>query len=355
MSHFCLLKDPHDYVATSIDLIADEAARQHWLDHFVRQFEQTLAHASSRQGRTGAKGIAAARTEFSELIQSLRDDPSAAPSGELSLIELDDLREEVLRRHALGDPYAQVKDRMNAEAAELYPQVVHTVHAMDRPERWLSLVQGVFAGNLFDVGASATMDQPHESKGFLSAVAGVRPRPWFIDDFDALAEKLLSGPPAPWVKAVVFVDNAGSDLILGVMPLARELALAGVMVVLAANERPSLNDVTADETVEVLQHLAARDDDLAALIQAKMFEVVSTGSGVPLLDLSDVSDELNAATGDADLVLLEGMARGIESNYDARFTVDAVRLAVLKDEMVAEQVGGSVFDCVCQYAPVEAE
>ena len=46
----------------------------------------------------------------------------------------------------------------------------------------------------------------------------------------------------------MFVDNAGRDLILGVMPLVREMALAGTMIVLAANELPSINDITVDET-----------------------------------------------------------------------------------------------------------
>ncbi len=99
--------------------------------------------------------------------------------------------------------------------------------------------------------------------------------------------------------------------------------------------------------------LAAQDADLAALIEGGMFEVVSTGSEIPLLDLSEVSDELNEAAGDADLVILEGMGRAVESNYDAPFTVDCLRLAVLKDAGVAARVGGDVFDCICKYVPAD--
>lgn len=354
MSHFCLLKDPDSYVPAKLDLIGDPAARKHWLDVFARQFERMLARASEHHGRTASKRIAAAREEFLGLLERVRDTPSAAPGERLDAIEVDRVRENTLRKHGLTDPYGHVKDRQNAEAIELYAQVVHALHALDRPDRWLCLIQGIFAGNLFDVGASATMEQVRESRDFLAAVADVRPRPWFIDDYDALAEGLLAGPPAKWAKAVIFLDNAGSDLVLGVVPLARELALAGTMIVLAANELPSLNDVTADETVQILQRLAARDDDLAALIQGGMFEVVSTGSDIPLLDLSDVSDELNESAADAELVLLEGMGRGVESNYDARFRVDALRLAVLKDAEVAQRVGGEVFDCICKYTPGEA-
>jgi len=102
-----------------------------------------------------------------------------------------------------------------------------------------------------------------------------------------------------------------------------------------------------------MQDLAGIDVDLPALLDAQMFEVVSTGNGIPLIDLSEVSDELNAATEDADLVILEGMGRAVESNFDAAFTVDTVHLALLKDPQVAARVGGELFDCVCRYKPID--
>ena len=354
MSHFCLLKDPDGYVPQMVDLAGDERARGHWLDLFARQFEQMLSHAAARHGRSASRRVAAAREEFLGLLDRLRDDPSAGPGEGLDVIEVDRFRENALRKHGLADPYARVKDRQNAQALDLYGEVVHALYALGRPERWLALIQGVFAGNLFDLGASATMDEVHEAEDFLAAIEDVPPRPWFVDDYDVLAEHLLQGPPPRWSKAVIFLDNAGCDLVLGAAPLARELALTGTMVVLSANELPSLNDVTADETVQIVQRLTGRDDDLAALIQAGMFEVVSTGGEIPLLDLSAVSDELNESAADADLVILEGMGRAVESNYDAEFTVDCLRLAVLKDADIAQRVGGDVYDCLCKYTPVDA-
>lgn len=38
-------------------------------------------------------------------------------------------------------------------------------------------------------------------------------RPWAIDDLDKILERLSS--PRPYKKAVLFVDNAGSDIVLG--------------------------------------------------------------------------------------------------------------------------------------------
>jgi len=84
-----------------------------------------------------------------------------------------------------------------------------------------------------------------------------------------------------------------------------------------------------------------------------MFDVVSSGNDIPLIDLSEVSDELNEAASDADLVILEGMGRSVETNFDADFTVDAIWLALLKDEKVASHFGAGLFDCVCKYVPVD--
>ena len=48
------------------------------------------------------------------------------------------------------------------------------------------------------------------------------------------------------------------------------------------------------------------------------------------------------------------MGRGVESNFDASFTVDALRLALLKDEHVAAGIGAALFDCICKYVPKDA-
>jgi len=355
MSHFCLLSDPETYAAIDWDLLTDDEGRTHWLDHFETHFTQTLAHARTWYGRAAAQRIEAAARQFSLAIARLRTDPAGLPGGKLNIIELDRLRGQTLRQLRLGDPFQHIKARENASAMEMYADLVHQLHAMSAEEKWLHLIECVFAGNVFDLGALETMHLADDPVGFLEQTERIPPRPWLVDDFDRLAEALVPAPPMPWGKAVVFVDNAGSDFILGLMPLVREMALGGTQIVLAANERPALNDMTVDETVEVVENLAASDPDLAVLIEGGMLEVVSTGNDIPLIDLSDVADELNEAAADADLVVLEGMGRAVESNFDARFSVDVLRLAILKDEAVAKRVGGKLYDCVCKYTPVPRE
>jgi len=354
MSHFCLLRDPQTYVAHDWDLLADETARQHWLDLFAKHFEDLLRHASAQYGRAANRQIANASKQFAELIQQLRQAPGSLPGGKLNIIEMVRQREKVLRAHRLNDPFGHIKDRENVKAMALYPQVVRALHAMEGEAKWLHLIESVYAGNIFDMGSPATMSLADESPDFLEAIENTKPRPWLVDHYDNLAEVLVPAPPTKWSKVVFFVDNAGSDFILGVMPLARELALCGSKIVLAANEVPSLNDITVDECITIVQRLAAVDPDLEALIGGEMFEVVSSGNDIPLIDLSEVSDELNEAAADAELVIMEGMGRAIESNYDAAFKVDALHLALLKDPLVAARIDEEVYDCVCKYTPVEA-
>jgi len=353
MSKFCLLSDPENYVADQVDLVADKKGRAYWLDHFEKHFEDTLGHALTHYGRAARKKIESARVHFSSLLASLRETPNSLGDGTLNIISLCRLRDTTLREHGLIDPFMHIKQRENASSIELYSDLVRQLHELEGRNRWLALVRGVFAGNIFDLGSPATMHLAAQPTDFAATLESIKPRPWFIDDFDRLAESLPDSPPTDWAKAVVFVDNAGSDLVLGMMPFVRELALCGTKIVLAANELPCLNDVTADETVEVVEQLAANDDDLAALIRAEMFEVVSSGSEECLIDLLDVTEELNEAAADADLLVLEGMGRSVETNFDTSFTVDTLKIAILKDNHVASRIGGETFDCICRYVPAD--
>lgn len=352
MSHFCLLRDVDSYLADPHSLLEDAEARTYWLDLFETHFQATLDHAAEAYGKSAGKHIEGARRDFAEQMSQLRSRPDAL-DGKLSVMALCRMREDFLHTHRLFDPFSHIKRRENEASVAIYRDVTRELHSLEPADRWLHLVEAVFAGNIFDLGSPATMNTAVESPDFLAAVEDAKPRPWLVDDFDRLLEDLLISVPAKWAKAVIFVDNAGCDFVLGLMPLARELALEGVQVVLAANEHPSLNDITADETVDMVQRLATIDQDLPALIDAGMFEVVSTGNDLPLIDLSDVSDELNAAAADADLVILEGMGRAVESNFDAQFKVDALHLALLKDPNVAARLGGDVYDCICKYRPVD--
>lgn len=53
-------------------------------------------------------------------------------------------------------------------------------------------------------------------------------RPWLQDDLEDWIERLKTG--LPHKCAAIFVDNSGVDIVLGILPFARDLLLRGTKV-----------------------------------------------------------------------------------------------------------------------------
>ena len=351
---FVLLADPATYVACSWDLSQDAEGRDHWVGFFKRHLETilTLATAAVR-ARGGDVADAAARGDacraaFHATFDGFAADPFGAGKrgcDRVTILTLDTWRDALLRRHGFVDAFVDLKDRENRAALPLLADVCRQMDAQPTAADQLrAAVEGVFAGNIFDMGAEATATAfLAGGPDFFATRKSLAPRPWLVDDYDPLAARLLAGPRHR--HAVYFVDNAGSDFLLGATPLIRWLAMRGTRVTVAANERPTLNDMTVHDVTAWWPRVLAAEPSLAGL----PIDLVSTGTGEPLIDLSAVSPALNAAAADADLVILEGMGRGVESNLDAAFTCDAVNLAMIKDVVIARRQGGKLYDVVCRY------
>ena len=350
MSPFTLLADPSTYVGCDWDFSVDEDGRVYWCDLFKSHLRLIL--------KLGIE-MAAARNEDvvdveARAAQCAADfdaqiDGFAAAPGQfhrVTILTLDGWRDQTLARHGFADPFLDLKNRENERMLPLLPVICSQLDEMsDERERFRAAIEGVFAGNIFDMGATATAKAfLQESPDFFTIRSRLTPRPWLIDDYDALERRIFDGPAHR--KLVFFIDNAGSDFIAGALPLMRFFAQRGTEIVLAANERPSLNDVTIADVRAWWPRIVEAEPSFASL----PIEPVSTGTGEPLIDLSAVSYELNAASADADLVILEGMGRAVESNYDAPFKVDCLKIAMLKDPSVAKRIEGKVFDLVCRFS-----
>lgn len=68
-----------------------------------------------------------------------------------------------------------------------------------------------------------------------------------------------------------------------------------------------------------------------------------------LADCSQLSEEAVEATVECDLIVLEGMGRAIETNLNAFFTVDSLKLGMIKHPEVAAHFSKRMYDCVCKY------
>jgi hydroxymethylpyrimidine/phosphomethylpyrimidine kinase len=53
---------------------------------------------------------------------------------------------------------------------------------------------------------------------------------------------------------------------------------------------------------------------------------------------------------DADLVVLEGMGRGIETNLYAQMKCDSIKIGMVKHPEVAQFLGGRLYDCVFKFS-----
>ena len=283
--------------------------------------------------------------------RALYDDIEAHPEryGHVDVLLMDEVRGALLARYGFDDPFAGIKRREDEAALALLPEVLAELDAATPEERCAQLVLGLMAGNIFDLGAQATIARYRNGDaGFAQARRATPARPWLLDD---VAAWWARWPTRPYGHVLFFADNAGSDVLLGCLPLVRWMLQAGARVTLAANSGPALNDITAAELTPLLERCAGLDGVLGEAHAAGRLCVVATGNAAPLIDLTRLTPECVSATQDADLVWLHGMGRAIESNLYARFGCDAAWTAVLKDDEVATQMGGRLFDCVFRFRP----
>ncbi len=348
-----LLADPVGYVPCSTEnMHIDHEYRAYWLAHFERHFETVMRLALDQYGPAAAPRIAACKSDFVALLHAIRANHEAWPR--LDLLVLDQLRQDKLIAHGLPDPFEKTKTRENEACLPLYPQIIAELDSHADPREALLLaIEGIFAGNIFDLGAGATTKLfAEKSPDFLSVRTSVeRNRPWLVDHFDAMAKRILAGTPdrPTHRQALFFLDNAGSDFVLGVIPFCRWLAQRGTRVVLAANRLPALNDMTVNEVQQWLPRLQAVDPLLDQLVRTNRIAAIDSGGTAPLIDLREISAIVNQEAARTDLLILEGMGRGLESNYEALFTCDAIKLAMIKEDIVARRHNGKIFDTVCRF------
>ncbi|XP_068490973.1 damage-control phosphatase At2g17340-like isoform X1 [Phaseolus vulgaris] len=286
---------------------------------------------------------------YARILEDFKKDP--AGQGEpLDIFVLCRLREQVLKELGFADIFKKIKDVENTNAMSLFENVVRLNDAIEDEEKRLeNLVRGIFAGNIFDLGATQLAEVfSKDGVSFLSTCQNLVPRPWVIDDLETFKMKWSK---KSWKKVIIFVDNSGADIILGILPFARELLRRGSQVILAANDLPSLNDVTYSELTEIISRLKDEEGCLMGVSTSNLL-IANSGNDLPIIDLTRVSQELACLTNDVDLVILEGMGRGIETNLYAQFKCDSLKIAMVKHPEVAEFLGSRLYDCVIKYDAV---
>ncbi|XP_043813391.1 pantothenate kinase 2 isoform X4 [Manihot esculenta] len=257
---FPLLADPKMYEPNTIDL-SDHVELEYWFTVLSEHLPDLVDKAVASEGGTDdarRRGDAFARA-FSAHLARLMEEPAAY--GKLGLANLLELREECLREFHFVDAYRSIKQRENEASLAVLPDLLMELDSMTEETRLLTLIEGVLAANIFDWGSRACVDLYH--KGTIIEIYRMSrnkmQRPWRVDDFDVFKERMQSSgdkKPRPHKRALLFVDNSGADIVLGMLPLARELLRRGTEVVLVANSLPALNDATAMELPDIVAEAA---------------------------------------------------------------------------------------------------
>lgn len=348
---FCpLLQDPLTYNPDTVDLTRDNDAREYWLQclqdslpKFTERAIKSQDNSSSVQDRANKF-----KDQFLTRLKQFKHNPFAY--GNLTVRGLLDLREHCLAEFDFYDPYRRQKQYENDQAFDLLPDLLQKLSQLDWEERQKRLAIGVLAGNVFDWGAKeVALIMEDKGLDFQTALSMIGPRPWLVDSLDAWIERLRNGSRHKCVA--IFIDNSGVDVILGILPFVEELLRRGSEVLLCANNKPVLNDVTYGELLIILQRAAKVSDLIAKALESNQLICLDSGQGSPCLDLT----KLNKTVVDVmlekqvDLLVLEGMGRAVHTNLYTCFNCECLKIAVLKNRWLAERLGGEMYAVIFKF------
>ncbi|GIY28098.1 4'-phosphopantetheine phosphatase, partial [Caerostris extrusa] len=268
-------------------------------------------------------------------LQHLRAHPFAY--GSLTVRSLLDMREHSKKRLE------------NEIALKLLRARLDDLNAMEWKEKQIALIKGLLAGNMFDWGAKEVAKIMENSDfGFSEAKIKIQERPWLIDNLNEWLERLKGSAHK---CAAIFVDNSGMDIVLGVLPFALELLKRKTKVLLCANSKPALNDVTNQELKVLMRKASAFVSEIQEALSTGQLKILDSGQGSPCLDLSRLNPEVaqSMESHGTDLIVLEGMGRAVHTNLNAEFKCESIKAAVLKNQWLSNRLGGEMFSVIFKY------
>ncbi|TPX45271.1 pantothenate kinase [Synchytrium endobioticum] len=344
---FPLLSEVALYNPDTTDL-NDPKLQKYWIHLLDKNLSDLTEMALEWQGHQEDSKQRAATFEsmYRAHLQRLSKEPTIY--GVMTVRSLLDLREQCLHEMGFRDIFEGIKKQENAAALEGLPNVLRKLDQLLEGHRIETLIQNVLAGNMYDWGSTSVQEMLRRGElDFETAKLKVQHPPKF-NQLEEFKTRLLRAPPHH--KSIVFVDNSGADFILGIIPFARYLLSKGTRVVLACNTFPSVNDMTAEEGVDLIEKISMSDSIIKENWANGMLQVIGSGSGSPCLDLTRINEQLAREAVDCDLVVLEGMGRAIHTNFFAKFRVESLKIAVFKNVQIAEALGASMYDAIVLYS-----
>ncbi|XP_071085825.1 4'-phosphopantetheine phosphatase-like isoform X2 [Haliotis cracherodii] len=320
-----LLLDVNSYYPDTVDLTKDAEAREYWLQCFSQGADKSKLQAIKSQPSSpdAVERADKFKSRYLDRLSVLKANPCCF--GSLNVRTLLDTSSQFLSELDFTDPFSQQKQFENEQALKSLDGHLNHLDTLSWDDRQMALAKGLLAGNVFDWGAMEVR-KIMETQEF-----------GFADAQDKLQ--------------AIFCDNSGADIILGVIPLTRELLSRGTSVILCANSRPTLNDVTFSELQLITKHVAAISGEINQALTEGRLLVMESGQGSPCLDLRLIDQCLvdTIKTMDTDLIIIEGMGRAIHTNFEAAFSCECLKVAVIKNRWLANRFGGDMFNVMFKY------
>lgn len=340
---FSALLNREDYMPGLWDLLAEEEARSYWLPALKRNSRHMLDSYLNNAPPEMRENCDEAHNRFCRFLAEFES--TLDPEGPRTVNELVHVRQLIFTECGIPDPYKQLKQADNERALALLRESPGTIPkdiSEDQRLRWI--VSLVMAGNLLDMGSAEARRLHKDAKvSVFERTAEVAEKEWFRDELKGLEARLRGGPRGGG-SIVICIDNAGAEIVLGVTTFVRHLAPMGYACAIAANEVPALNDMTAAETAVLLDEIASMDPEVRLLLKTKRLRVISSGSVTSGLNMHRVSKEFDSAASQAELLIVLGQGRAVETNWSTKLSLPWTRIATVKDPSVARAVGCMVFD-----------
>uniref|UniRef100_A0A336MHU6 4'-phosphopantetheine phosphatase n=1 Tax=Culicoides sonorensis TaxID=179676 RepID=A0A336MHU6_CULSO len=352
MSH--LLLESTTYNPDTLNLNEDPESKQYW----YLCFQDLISKLAKQASKSCKEGDAVERAEklrlhYIEELTKLQDEQN---SNELLTIrKYLDLHEHCLRLFNFSDPWKDQKAIENEFAISKLRERLNEIDRLDSDERWIEISKGLLAGNMFDWGAQVVADilEKNKSFGLTEALDCIQKRPWVIDNLDDWLNRMREPLDKNNYKCcAIFADNSGVDVILGILPFAREMLRRGTKVVLCVNSEPALNDITQKEMIGVIDKCCNECQIIKEAYETGKLLIESNGQSGPCLDFRQLPEELNnlLIENECDLVVIEGMGRALHTNLHAKFKCDVLKCVVIKNQWLAKKLfGGDIFSVIFQY------
>lgn len=316
MTQLTTLNNKSSYIPGLWDLCLDSQARNYWIENFKESTQFTSSLIENKNISYNFK------IGMNNIISNIYEKKYITVHN----ITVD--RELLLDRIGCPDPFYIIKKKESEKALTLLEDTISFLGNLNPKNKISFSISAILEGNLFDLGSPLT------SKMWKNNTLKFN-----FKNNKNIPEKILSylllkknG------EGVVLVDNAGYDFVIGSVSFITVLLQLNWKIVVAANSKPSLNDITLSEIKKLNNSICKSNTIWARAYKLGNLKFISSGVFTPGINLLKISNDLNDSINSCSLIIFIGQGRAIETTLNANIDKDVLRIAKIKDKLVAKKL-----------------